>query len=261
MIRENAMRDRRSPSSPCKICGSASPLFGVVDFNKNCAETKGVRLPVSGAPVYYRKCSTCGFVFTDEFDDWSHGDYEAHIYNQDYVTVDPDYVEARPRANAQLIGKLFGHARGEVSCLDYGGGNGKLAELLREAGFARAETFDDFHPEQQARPAGPFNLVTCFEVFEHTPDPKALVAKLSAALADPGLVLFSTLLQPVNIDAIDVSWWYIGPRNGHISIHSKKSLATLLQSAGLTLGSFNEGLHIAYRMLPEFAASKLRLKQ
>jgi hypothetical protein len=53
----------------CKICSGPSPLFGVVDFHKSCIEAQGNRLPLSGRPIYYRRCVNCGFAFTDEFDD------------------------------------------------------------------------------------------------------------------------------------------------------------------------------------------------
>ena len=55
----------------CKICSGPSPLFGVIDFHKSCIEAQGKRLPLSGRPIYYRRCTACGFAFTDEFDDWS----------------------------------------------------------------------------------------------------------------------------------------------------------------------------------------------
>jgi len=38
---------------PCKICGEAAPLFGTVDFNRNCEIEGGVKLPLSGTLVRY----------------------------------------------------------------------------------------------------------------------------------------------------------------------------------------------------------------
>src|ERR1700735_5377995 len=79
----------------CKVCGCPSPLFGVVDFHKSCVEAQGRRLSLSGIPVYYRRCTTCRFVFTDAFDTWSQEPFLEHIYNRDYIVVDPDFVEVR----------------------------------------------------------------------------------------------------------------------------------------------------------------------
>src|ERR1700753_889039 len=87
----------------CKICGGPSPLFGVVDFHKSCIEAQGHRLLLSGRPISYRRCTACGFAFTEEFDDWSAEAFLAHIYNSSYVQVDPDYAAARPLRNAQAV--------------------------------------------------------------------------------------------------------------------------------------------------------------
>jgi hypothetical protein len=64
---------------PCKICGEPAPLYGTVDFNRNCEIEGGTRLPPSGTLVRYRRCRACGFLFTDAFDRWSHDDFRTHI--------------------------------------------------------------------------------------------------------------------------------------------------------------------------------------
>jgi len=56
---------------PCKICGEPAPLYGTVEFNRNCEIPGGVKLPPSGTPLRYRRCNACGFLFTDAFDRWS----------------------------------------------------------------------------------------------------------------------------------------------------------------------------------------------
>lgn len=245
---------------PCKICGAPAPLMGVVDLNRNCLEREGVRLPLAGVPVYYRRCPRCAFIFTEAFDGWSRSDFLAHIYNDEYITVDPGYCEARPRANVDLIIKIFGARRGEIACLDYGGGNGALAAALRAAGFARAENFDEFNVAFDRMPEGRFNLVSCFEVFEHVTEPRRVAAQLARIIGEDGLMLFSTLIQPPDIDAQGIGWWYLGPRNGHISLHSRQSLRTLLNQVGLRFGSFNDNLHAAYRSVPAYAAHVIRPK-
>jgi hypothetical protein len=60
-------------------------------------------------------------------------------------------------------------------------------------------------------------------------------------------VVFSTLLQPDDMAKIGMTWWYIGPRNGHISLHSKKSLQLLWERFGCVVESVNEDVHMASR--------------
>jgi hypothetical protein len=51
----------------CKICAGPAPLYGVVDFHRGCEIPGGKRLPLSGIPVHYRRCTVCGFLFTAAF--------------------------------------------------------------------------------------------------------------------------------------------------------------------------------------------------
>ena len=91
----------------CKCCGATAWLCGVVDFHKNCEVQRRHPLPISGIPIYYHRCPTCGFIFTTAFDHFTHEDFARHIYNGDYIFVDPDYQDERPRGNAGLISNLF----------------------------------------------------------------------------------------------------------------------------------------------------------
>jgi 2-polyprenyl-6-hydroxyphenyl methylase/3-demethylubiquinone-9 3-methyltransferase len=241
------------PATACKCCGAPARLYDVVDFHKNCAQGREPVLAASGVPVYYHRCGECGLVFTTRFDDFSIADFARHIYNGDYALVDPDYRDVRPGHNAGLVRHLFG-ARPQLRVLDYGGGNGRLAELLRQAGFADVRTFDPFVPEHAERPQGVFDLLLCFEVMEHTTDPRGTLRDMAALLAPRGLILCSTLLQPADFDSLGLGWWYAGPRNGHVSLYSERSLALLGRSLGLTLASFDSCLHILFRdELPAFA--------
>jgi SAM-dependent methyltransferase len=236
----------------CKICQGPSPLFGVVDFHKSCIEAQGRRLAISGCPVYYRRCQHCAFTFTDAFDSWTKEAFREHIYNELYVTVDPDFVELRPAGNAKLIAEAFQTSRLSIQILDFGGGAGLLADRLRDQKFS-ATTYDPFSSFDEM-PTEKFDLITCFEVMEHVPFPKDTVATMVAMLKSEGAILFSTLLQPASFEKLGLNWWYASPRNGHVSLYSISSLAHLFKHHGMKVASFSEGLHIAYAQVPPFAA-------
>jgi 2-polyprenyl-6-hydroxyphenyl methylase/3-demethylubiquinone-9 3-methyltransferase len=243
---------------PCKICGNEAMLYGVVDFHKCCEELRGIRLPLSGIPIYYRRCATCDFLFTDAFDCWSNDQFKAHIYNEGYSTVDPDYQSVRPRANADTVLRLFGKHRAELRVLDFGGGNDAFCNTLRLNGFPVAITYDPMTSEYAHRPDGKFELVTCFETLEHMTAPAIGIALMVESLAEQGLVLFSTLVQPEDFNNLGLNWWYVGPRNGHISIFSLRALELVWRRQAYKLASFNKNLHIAFRVLPSFAAHLIK---
>jgi 2-polyprenyl-6-hydroxyphenyl methylase/3-demethylubiquinone-9 3-methyltransferase len=233
---------------PCKCCGEQASLYGVVDFHKNCEIVRRKVLDPSGIPIYYHRCPACGFLFTVAFDHFTHDDFRRHIYNADYGLVDPDYLDTRPRSNATGIGQMFAGAK-DLRILDYGGGNGLFAELLRGQGFALADSYDPFVAEHSTKPAHRYSCVISFEVVEHSHEP---------ARTFPGMILFSTLIQPPNIDQMGLGWWYAGPRNGHVSLYSKASLEAVARPHGFKFASFNDNLHVLWRELPEFAKAFIR---
>jgi SAM-dependent methyltransferase len=242
-------------SHPCKCCGAAAPLFGVVDFNRSCEDATRPREPLSGVPIYYYRCPQCGFLFTTAFDDFTEDDLRREIYNQDYERFDPEYREARPRRQGAALAQLFASAKG-LSILDYGGGTGWLARTLKESGFTNVQAYDPFVPEFATRPSRKFDLIVSVETVEHSPRPRQTFDEMISLLADPGLIIFSTLFQPDEIRKMGTAWWYIAPRNGHVSLFTPESVRELVKPYGLILGSQpDRAHHILIRGKPAFASA------
>jgi 2-polyprenyl-3-methyl-5-hydroxy-6-metoxy-1,4-benzoquinol methylase len=235
--------------STCKICRNDAPLYGVTDFNKTCEEHRGQFLPLTGVAVYYHRCNQCGLVFTNSFDHWSKSDYLKHIYNDDYVTIDPEYLGERASNNAVLVLDFIKKAQ-KLKCLDYGGGNGRLAEVLRERGVDGV-SWDPMDGDEEMPAPGQFDFISAFEVLEHTPEPVATVKQALDMLCGRGVMMFSTLtidhIAPRSMDN-----WYIAPRNGHITLYTKQSLQTLFADLGYRVHHFNSGLHLAVRDDPDW---------
>lgn len=240
--------------SACPVCGALPELLDVVDFNKSCEELRGRFLPLSGIPVYYALCDGCGFCFAPELCKWALEEFSARIYNDDYLRVDPDYAEARPRSNADQLTALVGDAFRGIRHLDYGGGHGLLSDLLRDGNW-NSESYDPFvDGDKRLDELGKFDLVTAYEVFEHVPNARELVGDLSKLLCEDGVVLFSTLVSDGNIAARQrLTWWYASPRNGHISLFSRKSLYLLGQREGFNFGSISPNYHSYWKAVPGWA--------
>jgi 2-polyprenyl-6-hydroxyphenyl methylase/3-demethylubiquinone-9 3-methyltransferase len=215
---------------PCKICGSPTSFFDVTDFNKCAMLEDNYKFGAAGIAVDWHQCQTCWFVFTTFFDDWTPEDFSTFVYNDDYVKIDGEYVATRPERTAVAAARLL---RGLESTriLDYGSGAGVFAQQMAAHGFSRVENYDPF--SSPARPIGQFDVITCFEVVEHAPDPIGTFTDIAAFLAPGGTVIVGTALQPPDFDAIRANWWYAAPRNGHASLYSDAALAVAASRVGL----------------------------
>jgi hypothetical protein len=219
----------KNENRKCKICGSSSPIFDVVDFNKHCSANP-YAYGVAYIPVVYYRCPSCQFVFTDFIDDWTVEEVSRFIYNNDYVKVDPEYAGDRPRRTANEMSRSF-HGCENLRILDYGSGAGLFASEMAARGFGNMSCYDPFsHPE---RPDGKFNLITCFEVIEHSPKPMETLRDMLRMLSDDGAILIGQTTQPANIDQIRGAWWYIAPRNGHVSTFANLTFFEMARREGL----------------------------
>jgi 2-polyprenyl-6-hydroxyphenyl methylase/3-demethylubiquinone-9 3-methyltransferase len=243
------------PVLRCKCCGGRAPIFGVVDFVQNMSFNK---LEMFGIPVYYHRCSACGYMFTTFFDEFTGADFSKWIYNEQYGLVDPGYGESRARDTSKIIAQNFPLAK-SVRILDYGGGTGKVAQFLKEDGFGVVDTYDPFVPEFSKRPEQKYDMIVSFEVMEHSTKPAEMFADVASFMADNGLIFFSTQLQPQDILAQGTRWWYLNPRAGHASTYTPQAIAHVVQPLGLKLACFNELYHILFRNdVPQFARHLMR---
>lgn len=199
--------------------------------------------------VYFR-CEDCGFMFATQLDHWQPDDFVQHIYNANYIDVDPDYQRDRPVANASMLLDLLSQRPASLRLLDFGAGSGLLAEQLRSHGIAAdsEDPYSNAASAQEARsPERSYDVVCAFEVLEHSVAPLHTLAQIKGHLKPGGLAIISTLLQPENISDIRCNWWYCAPRNGHISLFSTEALTHALRTTGSSMAqSRASGLHLAY---------------
>ena len=75
--------------------------------------------------------------------------------------------------------------------------------------------------------------------------------QILARMKEDGLLLFSTLpSDQVLRGGSLLKWWYLAPRNGHVSLFSTNSLIALFEKYDLKVASLMPGLFVAYRKLP-----------
>lgn len=241
------LKPQAERTARCKICGGDSPLCGVVDMEKSCAQRTGPPRQLSGIPIYYHRCLRCGLLFTAAFDQWGPEDFIANIYNNQYSEVDPEDTESRPAENAVFMAGVIENPAA-IRMLDYGSVNGRFAELMRLKGVD-CQSWNPLADTTRRPIAGAFDIVTAFEVFAHSPDPLTHIAEAISFLRPGGLLVFSTLTLPPDMkDPCGI--WYVAPRNGHITIFTELALAHVAHSLGLKLEHLNQTLHIAWTLRP-----------
>ena len=93
------------------------------------------------------------------------------------------------------------------------------------------------------------------EVLEHSQNPAATFEDIASLRTDNGVILATTLLAPPNANPSVLEWWYVAPRNGHVTIHTEKSLDVLASRANLKRASSSDkNMHFFWRDTPPWAA-------
>lgn len=230
----------------CPVCIGRSSWFCTLDFAvcgndyftgyRNFAET--------GLDILYFRCQQCGFLFSPCFWDFTIDDYRRFIYNDTYVLADPPFDVERPLRDAATLHRLLSLTDGNLRIIDYGGGRGSLAARMREYGFPDCVSYDPIYGGGDPAPKGPFDVIACFEVIEHVKEQREFAQSIKKLLSSRGFMLLSTQVQPSDLRQDGAPWWYIEPRNGHISIHTLESLKFLFWKQRLMVSQLCQDLFV-----------------
>ena len=222
----------------CQICGGRPRTVFLKDRNVSCGDYfEGRRIyDANLGEIALLECVECGFGYFDEMHGWPEERFRNEIYNGDYHLCDAPFREERPKKLAAWL------ARNLCPCylVDFGGGQGRLAELLVERGF-RTYSYDPYYSAKRL-PLDAADVVTAFEVVEHVPDQWKLFCSLRTLCRPDGIILFSTLIKSKHLIN---DWWYASPRNGHVSFHTTDSLKRMMAECGLASISLSHEIHVA----------------
>ncbi|EMI45386.1 class I SAM-dependent methyltransferase [Rhodopirellula sp. SWK7] len=196
-------------------------------------------------PVTYWQCLETMFIQTDE-PHWLDEAYSSAITELDLGLAGRNVNKAN--AAEQLIDRSLADAK---TFLDFGGGYGLFTRLMRDKGFdfrhydiycqnifAKGFELAALEPMQLSK----FDLVTAWEVFEHSPNPRELIRQL---LSVSDTILFSTELIPEKPLNAASDWWYFAPEIGqHVSFYSLGALDSLANEFNLFLYSDGAANHV-----------------
>ena len=231
-------------SCKCKICDHDTAIWGCVDFNKSCEEKNGMYLPYTGVAVYYLKCTNCEFIFTPDFDEWSKDDFKEHIYNDEYITVDPEYNGIRSVNDSKYFLNNL-QIRKDISILDYGAGTAALEKELKKHGYNVTSWDTMWGTDPEWDKDKKFDLIMAWEVLEHTPNPRETLKEMHNWLSPDGAILLATCSTGIMQGKRDPTFWYLSPRNGHVCMYSDKSLEVLFSEFGMKVQHDPWNIHLA----------------
>jgi hypothetical protein len=197
---------------PCRLCGATAGQKFQVVFLRNI-------------PVKLYECAGCGSLQTN-FPTW----------------LDRAYADLRPVRDVWMVSRTERMRALVVSVLrllgpryrkvyDWGGGNGLLVRMLRDLGIDayRADLYVDnyysvgFDVEEGSKA----DLMTAFEVFEHSDDPRKLMREMSAF--QPEAILLSTELYRGQGE----DWSYIHKDAGkHVFFYTEQAMNNLAGQFG-----------------------------
>ena len=210
----------------CKICHSQSEfVFKAVVLGKH--------------DTSYYQCPNCGFMQTEE-PHWLLEAYASAITDLDLGPINRAITGARIVESVIIL--AFDP---NANFIDWGGGYGVFTRLMRDKGYdfywRDAYCQNLFAKQFVARTNIKYELVTCFEVFEHYTEP---MAEIETMLKFSPNILFTTEVPPANLRAV-TDWWYVAPEHGqHIAFYSVPSLKFIAKDFNRYLATDGKALHL-----------------
>jgi len=195
----------------------------------------------------YRKCSSCGTFFVDQTPNRQQIIKGLNRW-ADKITDERDDAQFPTKITYQRVNTLIRLNRIGKNLLDVGCGKADFLLAARNAEF-HVSGMDIAEPiiRQLVRhkiPAytslkeiqnGMFDVVTCFDVIEHTTDPKRLTEEMHRVTKKDGILFLSTPnAASISAKLLGKSWWVFGP-DGHYILFTPIGLRILLEKIGYSV--------------------------
>ena len=151
----------------CKLCDGASESFDVVDETKFCSELVPYFFGLSGSSCLLSSLHKMWLHLYTALRQLVKGEFSRRIYNDDYIKVDGEYNNIRPKAMAQSFAKAF-PATKNMRVLDYGSGTGEFASLLNLLDLSMLRLYDPFsHPRRPDGSSISSRALRCLNIAPH----------------------------------------------------------------------------------------------
>jgi len=140
------------------------------------------------------------------------------------------------------------YTKSAKTILDFGCGNGNFVKFLiskkyNAFGFDKSEDITNhlkiqnipFYKSEEKIPNGSFDVITCFDVIEHTTNPLEIIEALRNKIKKGGILIISTPnSQGISARFLGKYWWVLGP-TAHFVLFSTVSLQLLLSNHNFSI--------------------------
>jgi 2-polyprenyl-3-methyl-5-hydroxy-6-metoxy-1,4-benzoquinol methylase len=197
----------------------------------------------------YLKCSCCGLRFIQHapnkntiakgldnwakeiIDDESGNNKPSKIINQRI-----DILNGLPLAKRKLLDVGCGKADFLITAKKSGftvSGMDIAEPIIEQLKEKKIQSFRSLSDIQK----NSFSTVTCFDVIEHTTNPRKFIENIHKILDSKGFLLLSTPnASSISARLLGESWWVFGP-DGHYVLFTPKSIRMLLEMNGFSVVS------------------------
>jgi len=213
-----------------------------------CGESSSRRYGSRGS-LRLAACARCGLVYSDP----QPRDRVREVYLSEYDLA--AHFGARTRRKEILferrLSELPAPVEGRNRLCDIGCGDGQFLELAARGGWiiegielnppaaARArergaKVFEGALEELEELPWGSYDLVTSWDVLEHTPDPRPFAERLNRLMAPAAKLALTTLNREALVSRRYGMDWSMVAKD-HFTYWDRDSLTQLLENSGLVV--------------------------
>jgi hypothetical protein len=219
----------------CFICNGEAGYYFTKDFDKGYLDSD--KLFSLGKAEYF-KCNDCGFVFSKTHGEMDKAKWEKLNLNFHKFYEDPDNLKVHnpPPYLQQAIFLKVLQENSIISnnILDWGGGYGTLAKILKKYYNLSVKVYDKYvqsddvgYVNSEALKEVHFDTVFSSAVFEHVTK-RGYLDEINNCVSENGCLIIHTVVCE-NIPK-EPEWFYLGAV--HCAFHTNKSMDILMKQWG-----------------------------
>lgn len=223
------------------------------EFGMNCKVCKNIMIEFDEAlimskyEIKYYRCPNCGLIQTEE-PYWLNEAYSSAITNSDIGLL------SRNINFSEIISAIIRVFFNDASTfLDYGGGYGVFARLMRDKGFD-FEWYDRYcenlFVQGKEKKRDKYDVITSIELFEHVWEIEELIKE---QLEWGSTLIFTTECNSYEHPLKTTDWWYYCVDHGqHVTLYTENAIKIMADKNDMHYARCGSVHVISKKRIPEW---------